>query len=257
MSALPRMGLNATLPEISVAKLKFNANKIDKFSDSREMPAYSIPQAAHYLQLPVATLRSWVLGRDYPTEFGTKRFRPLISLPDRERPLLSFFNLAEAHVLSALPRDHRLRLQDIRTALNYVKNELGAAHPLLDHRFETDGVALFVTKLGKLVDASAAGQLVMREVLDAHLKRLERDDLVVARLYPFTRPRETGGPKLVFIDPRYSFGRPVLARARIATGIIAERYKAGESIDDLVDDYACERLEVEEALRCELFLEAA
>lgn len=178
-----------------MAKLKFNANKIDKFGDSREMPAYSIPQAAHYLQLPVATLRSWVFGRDYPTEFGTKRFKPLISLPDRERPLLSFFNLAEAHVLSALRRDHSLRLQDIRTALNYVKNELGAAHPLLDYRFETDGVALFVTKLGKLVDASAAGQLVMREVLDAHLKRLERDKLVVARLYPFTRPAGNRWPE--------------------------------------------------------------
>jgi uncharacterized protein (DUF433 family) len=240
-----------------VAKLKFNADKIEAFSDSREMPAYSIPQAAHYLQLPVATLRSWVLGRDYPTEFGPKRFKPLIALPDRERPLLSFFNLAEAHVLSALRRDHSVRLHDIRTALNFVKNALGAAHPLLDYRFEINGVALFVTKLGKLVDASAAGQLVMREVLDAYLKRLERDDLVVARLYPFTRPRETDGPKLVFIDPRHSFGRPVLSRSRIATAIIAERYKAGESMDDLADDYACERLEVEEALRCELSLEAA
>lgn len=72
-----------------------------------------------------------------------------------------------------------------------------------------------------------------------------------------TRPRETAGPKLVFIDPRHSFGRPVLARSRIATAIIAERYKAGDSIDDLVDDYACERLEVEEALRYELSLDAA
>jgi len=240
-----------------VAKLQFKAEKIAEFSDSREMPAYSIPQAAHYLQMPVATLRSWVLGRDYPTGRGTKRFRPVIRLPDEERPLLSFFNLAEAHVLNALRRDHSIRLQDVRSALNYIQNELGAAHPLLDYRFETNGVALFVTKLGKLVEASAAGQLVMREVLDAYLKRLEREDLVVARLYPFTRARETDGPKLVLIDPRHSFGRPVLARARIATAVIAERYKAGESIDDLADDYACERLEVEEALRCELSLEAA
>ncbi|MGH7140930.1 MAG: DUF433 domain-containing protein [Pirellulales bacterium] len=240
-----------------MAKLSFNAEKIAEFTDAREIPAYSVPQAAHYLQIPAATLRSWVLGRDYPTGRGKKRFKPLINLPDKERPLLSFFNLAEAHVLSALRRDHSIRLQDIRMALNYIQNELGAAHPLLDYRFETNGVALFVTKLGKLVDASAAGQLVMREVLDAYLKRLEREDLVVARLYPFTRARETDGPRSVFIDPRHSFGRPVLARARIATAVIAERYKAGESIDDLAEDYACERLEVEEALRCELSLEAA
>jgi uncharacterized protein (DUF433 family)/DNA-binding transcriptional regulator YiaG len=243
--------------EIAVAKLQFDAGKIAEFSDAREMPAYGIPQAAHYLQIPAATLRSWAVGRDYPTGRGKKRFRPIISLPDKSRPLLSFFNLAEAHVLSALRRDHRIRLQDIRSALKYIQNELGSTHPLLDQRFETDGVALFVTRLGKLVDVSAAGQLVMRGILSAYLKRLEREDLVVARLYPFTRSRETDGPKLVLIDPRHSFGRPVLARARIATAVIAERYKAGESIDDLADDYACERLEVDEALRCELSLEAA
>jgi hypothetical protein len=172
-------------------KLRFNADKIAEISDAREMPAYSIPQAAHYLQMPVATLRSWVRGRDYPTGGGKKRFKPLIRLPVEERPLLSFFNLVEAHVLSALRRGHSIRLHDIRTSLNYIQNELGAAHPLLDYRFQTDGIALFVRKLGKLVDVSAAGQMVMREVLEAYLKRLEREDLVVARLYPFTRARET------------------------------------------------------------------
>lgn len=120
--------------------------------------------------------------------------------------------MAEAHVLNALRRDHRIRLQDIRSALNYIQNELGSTHPLLDYRFETDGVALFVTRLGKLVDASAAGQMVMRELLDAYLKRLDREELVVARLYPFTRVRETDAPKLVVIDPLHSFGRPVLFR---------------------------------------------
>lgn len=240
-----------------MVKLQFDVDKIADFGDAREMPAYSIPQAAHYLRLPVATLRSWVVGRNYPTGGGTKHFKPLILLPDKAKPLLSFYNLAEAHVLSALRRHHSIRLQDIRAALNYIQSQLGATHPLLDYRFETNGVTLFVTKLGKLVDASASGQLVMREVLDIYLKRLERENMIVARLYPFTRSSEADGPKLVLIDPRHSFGRPVLARSRIATDLIAARYKAGESIDDLADDYGCERLEVEEALRCELSLQAA
>ncbi len=94
------------------------------------------------------------------------------------------------------------------------------------------------------LDVSAAGQLVMRDVLDAYFKRLEREELVVARLYSFTRARETDGPKFVLIDPRHSFGRPVLARSRIATAMIAERYKVGESVDDLADDYACEFVSV-------------
>jgi uncharacterized protein (DUF433 family) len=54
-----------------------------------------------------------------------------------------------------------------------------------------------------------------------------------------------------------SFGRPVLAGTGIPTAVIAERYKAGESMDDLADDYGRRRLEIEEAIRCELSVEAA
>ena len=43
----------------------------------------------------------------------------------------------------------------------------------------------------------------------------------------------------------------------IATAVIAERYKAGESVDQLAEDYGRNRLEIEEAIRCELPLEAA
>jgi uncharacterized protein (DUF433 family) len=79
----------------------------------------------------------------------------------------------------------------------------------------------------------------------------------VARLYPFTRKRTPDEPKAIVIDPRISFGRPVLAGSGIPTAVIAERYKAGESVDELADDYGRKRLEIEEAIRCELDERAA
>ena len=33
--------------------------------DVRELPAYGIAEAAHYLLVPRATLRSWVVGMSY------------------------------------------------------------------------------------------------------------------------------------------------------------------------------------------------
>ena len=72
------------------------------------------------------------------------------------------------------------------------------------------------------------------------------------RLYPFTRKRQLEEPKVVVIDPFVSFGRPVLAGTGIPTAVIADRYKAGESIDQLADDYGRQRGEIEEAIRCEL-----
>jgi uncharacterized protein (DUF433 family) len=62
---------------------------------------------------------------------------------------------------------------------------------------------------------------------------------------------------LVIIDPRYSFGKPALQNAGVATAVIAERYKAGDSIDQLARDYGCTSLEIEEGLRCELSVAAA
>ena len=98
--------------------------------------------------------------------------------------------------------------------------------------------------------------------MEAHLKRIERDAQgIPQKLYPFThkrlfRPGEVE-PRAVVIDPRVSFGRPIIVGTGIPTAIIAERYKAGESVEDLADDYGLESLQIQEAIRTELWVEAA
>jgi uncharacterized protein (DUF433 family) len=223
--------------------------------DPREMPAYGIDEAAVYLQIPRATLRSWVVGRNYPVKGGERAFRPLI-LPAAEEGgrLLSFFNLVEAHVLAAIRRVHRVDLRAVRNAIDFLDRRYGTSHPLADQSFVTDGKDLFVQELGRLIAASASGQLAMRQVLDAHLQRIDRDALGGAeRLYLFTRAGSPAGdpPRTVVVDPRVAFGRPVLAGTGIPTSVIAERFKAGESVEELAEDYGRSASEIEEALRCE------
>jgi hypothetical protein len=41
---------------------KTNAFSLYRGEDPREMPSYSLRETAHYLRMPLATLRSWVLG---------------------------------------------------------------------------------------------------------------------------------------------------------------------------------------------------
>lgn len=203
-------------------------------------------------------MRSWLLGRPYPTKAGSKFFRPVIAVPNSKRRSLSFINLVEVHVLDALRRDHHVPLDKIRVALDYLQKHFGSKHPLAEERFATDGLDLFVQKYGQLINASRAGQLGMKEILETYLKRVERDAQGVAlRLYPFTRKRTPNEPKSVVIDPFVSFGKPVLAGTGIPTSIVAERYKAGESVNQLSSDYGRSDLDIEEAIRCELELEAA
>jgi len=54
------------------------------------------------------------------------------------------------------------------------------------------------------------------------------------------------------MDPRVEYDRPILKMSAVPTTVIAERYKAGESIADLADDNGEEPLNIEEAVRCEL-----
>jgi uncharacterized protein (DUF433 family) len=223
-----------------------------------EQPAYGLTEASRYLSIPSATLRSWVAGRKYPTESGPRFFKPIIQLPEDVRAGLSFVNLVEAHVLDAIRRHHQVPLGKIRQAIHYLQKHFSSTHPLAEQRFQTDGIDLFVEKFGQLINVTQSGQMALRELLKAYLHRVERDASGTAvKLYPFTRKRDLSEPKVVVIDPRISYGRPVLVGTGIPTAIVAERYKAGESIDELAEDYGRSRNEIEEAIRCELWLEAA
>lgn len=225
--------------------------------DPRNLPAYRIVEAARYLNIPASTLRSWVSGQRYRTQGGSQFFRPVMTPSSKTPPLLSFFNLIEAHVLDAIRREHGIPLPKIRIALDYLWR-FPSEHPLAIQEFESDGLNLFIEKFGQLINMSQSGQLAMRAILEAYLRRIERDPLgFPCRLYPFTRKGTPDEPRVVVIDPYVSFGRPVLVGTGVPTAVIADRYKAGESIESLADDYGRNRLEIEDAIRSELQLEAA
>ncbi len=241
--------------------LRHDVSRLLQVADPRELPAYSVPEAAQYLQIPLSTLRSWVVGRNYPVRGGAQRFRPLLKAPaGSDTPLLSFFNLVEAHVLDSIRHVFRVDLAAVRRALTFVERRFPSPHPLADRTFETDGKDLFIRELGDLISASEGGQLGFRDILDAHLRRIDRDERGVAeRLFLFTRGADHSAdePRAVVVDARLSFGRPVLAGTGVPTAVIAERFKAAESVEDLASDYGRTVREIQEALRCELLWRAA
>ena len=230
-----------------------NATALYRGKDPRTLPNHSVAEAAAYLRIPRSTLRAWLLG------MGT--FKPILSVARRSPPTLSFFNLVEAHVLNSIRAYHDL--PQIRRALAYVQRHLEVDRPLVHKVFQTDGVDLFVDHLGRLLNVSNEGQLAMREVLEAHLRRLDFDPQGLAqRLYPFTRADAHGGlevedPRSVLFDPRIAFGRLVVAGTGIPTAVVVDRFIAGDTLEELATDYGIERRAVEEAIRCENLRRAA
>jgi len=226
----------------------------------RLTPAYPFGEAAHYLNLPKSTLRSWCLGQDnYDPHGEVRRFHPLIRLDgDDPREGLSFLNLVEAHVLTAIRRVHHIPLQCVREALTYVSKELHVERPLIDVSFQTNGIGLFVSMLTGVIDATERGQLEMVTAgFGENLKRIRRDlSHVPTKLFPFTRT--TGEDSMVVeMDPTIAFGRPVIKGSATPTAVLADRFKAGDSIEALAEDLDLPSELIQDAIRCELMRDAA
>ena len=229
--------------------------------DPRGIPSYTTREAARYVRLPLRTVQNWAFG------FRTYGGAPLIHIADAERHLLSFWNVAELHVLGALRRYHRISPTKLRVAIRYLEDTFKSHHPLLTARMLTDGVSVFVEKTGALINATKSGQLAMRELMEAHLQRIDQDvDGLAIRLFPFVRhdpqtarspemlPHE---PKIISLDPRVRFGRPVIVGTSIPTEEIAERFRAGDTCRQLANEYGRPPRQIEEAIRCELTLDRA
>jgi uncharacterized protein (DUF433 family) len=236
-----------------------------------ERPLYAVSDASRYLRIPEGTLRKWVAGRKYALKDGTSARSEAVILVTQEG-WLSFYNLAEAHVLNALRKQFHLSLPQIRRAVGYLRQAYGTRYPLVQHELLTDRKHLFIEAVHEagadvvLVNASRHGQLAMRDLLDVHLRRLEWDARgLVARLYPFTRVvpstsenvHQLEQPRWIVIDPRRRFGAPILTTSGVSTAVVAARWKAGESVSELADDYGEEPVRIEEAIRCEVILQAA
>jgi len=98
----------------------------------------------------------------------------------------------------------------------------------------------------------ASGQLAMRQVMQAHLKRVNWDaEQFPVRLHPFISsvPADaTPAAMPIAIDPRISFGRPVVVSRGISTAAIADRIDAGETVEALAADYDLSTAEIEHAV---------
>jgi uncharacterized protein (DUF433 family) len=224
--------------------------------DPRELPAYTAAEASHYLGVSQSTLRSWFAGMSRGA--GT-RFQPVIR-PATAHPLsLSFSNLVEAYVLSAIRRKHNIGLPTIRKGLAFLSRNFGSKRPLLEEQFATRGAELFVERLGEIINLSRHGQVEIAELIRMYLSRVERDPQgLPIKLYPFTRSQPgREQPRAVVIDPRVSFGRPVLAGTGIPTAVLAEQFKANDQPRDLAREYGVEEEAIWDAIRCELDVQAA
>jgi len=207
-----------------------------------ELPLYGLAEAALYLRLPIKTLEYWAFGR--------KPIAPVIRAASKQPRALSFMNLLECHMLASMRSLYNLRLPKIRRAMGQLNKISGFDHPLIEEPLYTNRVDVLIKQIDKLVNLSRGGQLVIPEIVEAHLERVEYDKGSL-RFFPFVRERSLAEPKLIVINPALGFGKPVIAGTGISTAVIASRFNARESVPALAEEYGLETQQIEEAIRWE------
>lgn len=252
VSLLRRRGVSPRDPIVDTGRAEDDAtipNGGHAKIDPRDQAAYSIGEAARFLKVPAATLRTWTLGRQYRTSSGRAQSQALIRPASTDLRLLSFWNLIEAHVLRALRTEHGVSLQAVRDALRYAEEELRVDRLLLRPDLRSKAGHLFLDRYGHLINLSVSGQLAMRQVLEAHLDRIEWDrSRFPVRLHPFTSTEIPSPDKPIAIDPTIAFGRPVLVQHGISTAAIVDRIDAGESPEHIARDYGMTADDVAQAV---------
>jgi uncharacterized protein (DUF433 family) len=218
--------------------------------DPRDLPAYTTREIAVCLDIPLSRVRAWIVGQS--------NFRPvLVPAAAAQSPgrALSFNNVIEIFVLDELRRRHAFSLQHLRRVLRHLDSAFPTVgHPLVKLDLRVANHQLFARHGRKLENLSLEGQLAIEDVLRTFLTRVENDasGTGIFRLYPFvTKQRVADAPRTVMMDPRIAFGRPVLSASGVPTSVIADRFRAGESIGSISEDIDQTTEEVEEAVRFE------
>jgi uncharacterized protein (DUF433 family) len=156
---------------------------------------------------------------------------------------LSFYNLAEAHVLRCT-RERDVPLKNVRHALEYVREAFpDTPHPLLSRDFRTAGADVFIHNLGQTVNATRYGQLAMRKLLGRYLQRLKRaQDGTLIELYPI-RTRHLA------LNPLISSGKPIVKGTGINAMVLRDRLRSGEPEQEVASDYGLTIREVKNAVQ--------
>jgi uncharacterized protein (DUF433 family) len=203
--------------------------------DPRDLPTYTVPEAALFLAIPDRTMQFW-----FSDEHGLIK-------PAGEygrASLLSFRNLTEAYMLEVLRRVYGFSLRSLRKSLIIAKHETRKDHPLLDADIRVFFNALVLNKPARgrsgrqVLNLSKPGsQLAIPGMVDQLAKRIMFDEKRRPyRIYPW-RFMMKDNSRPVAIDPSVLSGRLVVTGTRVPVRTLWKRNLSGETPEELADDY--------------------
>ncbi len=214
-------------------------------------PLLTFREAAGYLEVPLSTFHSWARSAG-----GAPESRPVVlALPDgRSSRVIPFIGLVEGYVLQAF-RKAGVPVRRVRPALARLDEEIGVRHALASRHLYTDGCEVlydYAAYLGEDVVRSLtvvrSGQNVFPEVVSQYLTRVTWDqgDWPRGLLLPAFREAT------VVVDLDRAFGRPLLEHGGARVEDILDRFRGGDGLSAIAEDFGVPLGECEDVVRVAL-----
>ena len=202
------------------------------------LPAYRVSEAARYVGVHPSAVSAWHY-RGSPVLPGRNKGKPLSYMELIEVAFVAFF------------RQLKVSMNRIRAARDYVAKNIEREYPFASLQFKTDGFHILMehhqfdpsAKWDRLVVADAYGQLAWEEMMGKRFAEFDYEDEIVVRWHLAGRDSQ------VLIDPRIAFGAPAVYG--LPAYVIRGRYSAGETIEEIVEDFEICESAIRDALAFE------
>ncbi len=202
------------------------------------LSSYRVSEAAVYTGAAANTIANWHY-RGRPVLPGRERGKPLNYLELVEVAFVAFF------------RSTGFSMRRIRSARDYVSKAFAVEFPLAEYQFKTEGMYILMDynqfdpdpNVDQIIVADKSGQLAWTSLLGDKFAEFDYEFELAMRWYP------AGRDSLVVVDPRVSFGAPVVHG--LPTWVVKGRWNAGESVEEISEDFTIPEEAVKDALAFE------
>ncbi len=195
------------------------------------MGIYSVPEATRLTGVSTGRIRRWLKG--YKFKSGTKKYSSPPLWHGQLEPIdqnlaLGFLDLIEIRFVDAFIKAGVSWVM-LRKARERATALFKSAHPFCTNKFFTDGREIFVELHRETGEPSLLeilkNQHVFRQILKPFLRELEfGKDHSLRRWWPL------GEKRLVVLDPKRSFGQPIVSNDGVPTYFLAKAFNACGSV---------------------------
>lgn len=216
---------------------------------------YTVSEASRLAGVSPWRIRRWLKGYEFKVKHGRHRSPAVWNSqldPIDHTLALGFLDLLEIRCVNAFI-SAGVSWKTLRQVYDRARELVGHSHPFCTNRFATDGHTIFIelqeendeVTLWDMRDV----QRVFDKIIRPFLKNVEFDSSrVPLRWWP------RGKGHQVALDPRRSFGQPIIFREGIPTQVLARSARANNSVDEVARWFeinstsVCEAVAFEEAL---------